>query len=100
MIISNTTVARPPSLRAQTLAREAGGLSGAPLFEPSTHMLAETARRVAGRFPLVGVGGIDSPERARAKLAAGATLVQLYSGLVFEGPGLVEAIKRGLRHSG
>jgi dihydroorotate dehydrogenase len=97
MIVSNTTIARPPSLREKALAREAGGLSGTPLFEPSTHMLAETAQRVAGRFPLVGVGGIDSPERARAKLAAGATLVQLYSGLVFEGPGLVEAIKRGLR---
>jgi dihydroorotate dehydrogenase len=97
MIVSNTTTGRPTSLREQALAREAGGLSGAPLFEPSTHMLAETAKRVGGRFPLIGVGGIDSPERARAKLEAGATLVQLYTGLVFQGPGLVEAIKRGLR---
>ena len=69
-------------------------MSGKPLFELSTRILAETARRVEGRFPLVGVGGIDSPDTARLKLEAGATLVQLYSALVFEGIGLVGRIKR------
>ncbi len=96
MIVSNTTIARPASL-AESQRVEAGGLSGRPLFELSTRMLAETARRVEGQFPLVGVGGIDSADTAREKLAAGATLVQLYSSLVYEGVGLVARIKRGLR---
>jgi dihydroorotate dehydrogenase len=95
MVVSNTTVARPDALRDPRRS-ETGGLSGPPLFGLSTRMLAETASRVEGRFPLVGVGGIDSPESARAKLDAGATLVQLYSSLVFEGIGLVRRIKRGL----
>lgn len=95
LVVSNTTVARPP-LRDGAAAREAGGLSGRPLFELSTRVLAETARRVEGRMPLVGVGGIDSAEAAWAKIAAGATLVQLYSGLVFRGPGLVTEIRRAL----
>ena len=96
MIVSNTTIGRPESLREQVVARETGGLSGAPLFDLSTRILAETARRVEKRFPLIGVGGIDSARAAKAKLAAGATLVQLYSALVYKGPGLVWEIKRGL----
>ncbi len=79
MIVSNTTIARPETLADQATARETGGLSGRPLFRRSTEMLAETWRRVEGQFPLVGVGGIASPEDAIAKIAAGATLVQLYS---------------------
>jgi dihydroorotate dehydrogenase len=98
MIVSNTTIARPETLADQTTARETGGLSGRPLFRRSTEMLAETYRRVEGQFPLVGVGGIASPEDAIAKIAAGATLVQLYSALVFRGFGLVEEIKQGLVH--
>jgi dihydroorotate dehydrogenase len=97
MIVSNTTVSRPQSLRDQIVARQTGGLSGVPLFDLSTRILAETARRVERRFPLVGVGGIDSPKAARTKLAAGATLVQLYSALVYKGPWLVREIKRGLK---
>jgi dihydroorotate dehydrogenase len=96
MIVGNTTVSRPENLRETALAKEAGGLSGKPLFELSTHVLRETARRVEGRFPLIGVGGIDSPAAARAKLEAGATLVQLYTGLVFKGPGLVGQIRKEL----
>jgi dihydroorotate dehydrogenase len=96
MIVSNTTIARPDSLIAQANAKEAGGLSGAPLFDRSTQMLAETFRRVEGQFPLVGVGGIGSAEDAFAKIAAGATLVQLYSAMVFKGFALVEDIKAGL----
>ena len=101
MIVSNTTISRPARL-ASPHASESGGLSGRPLFDLSTQMLAETHRRVEGQFALVGVGGIDGPDAALAKLNAGATLVQLYSGLVFDGPELVTRIKRGLltRHGG
>jgi len=95
MIVSNTTVSRPATLRS-SLAKETGGLSGKPLFSLSTHMLAQTYLRVEGQFPIIGVGGVDSAEAARAKIEAGATLVQLYSALVYEGPGLVARIKRGL----
>ncbi len=96
MIVSNTTVERPASLREAALAREAGGLSGAPLLGLSTRVLAETYLRVEGAFPLVGAGGIDSPQAALLKLGAGASLVQLYSALVFQGPGLVRRIVQGL----
>jgi len=92
MIVSNTTISRPNTLRSP-LAKESGGLSGKPLFPLSTYMLAQTYLRVEGQFPLIGVGGIDSAETARAKIEAGATLVQLYSALVYEGPGLVARIK-------
>ena len=95
MIVSNTTIARPESLR-DTRRREAGGLSGRPLFAASTRMLRETFLRVDGRFPLIGVGGIDSADTAIAKIEAGASLVQLYSALVFEGVGLVQRIMAGL----
>ena len=96
LVISNTTVARPASLVEQALAAEAGGLSGRPLFAPSTRLLAEAYRRVGDRLPLIGVGGIDSAETAWTKIRAGASLVQLYSALVYEGPGLVGRIKTGL----
>ncbi|MBX6425182.1 MAG: quinone-dependent dihydroorotate dehydrogenase [Variibacter sp.] len=96
MIVSNTTVTRPASLKDRATAREPGGLSGRPLFPLSTRMLAETFVRVEGAFPLIGVGGIDSGEAAWAKIAAGATLIQLYSGLVFHGVGLIRRIKRHL----
>jgi dihydroorotate dehydrogenase len=95
MIVSNTTISRPDRLRSP-LAKESGGLSGKPLFTLSTRMLAQTFLRVEGQFPLIGVGGVDSAETALRKIEAGATLVQLYSALVYEGPGLVGRIKRGL----
>ncbi|SEF51093.1 quinone-dependent dihydroorotate dehydrogenase [Bosea lathyri] len=95
MIVSNTTVARPESLRAQARA-ETGGLSGRPLFAVSTRILAETFLRVESQFPLVGVGGVDSAETAFAKIRAGATLIQFYTAMVFHGPGLVKTIKTGL----
>ncbi|CAO4165611.1 quinone-dependent dihydroorotate dehydrogenase [Methylorubrum populi] len=96
LVVSNTTIARPASLAESALAKETGGLSGRPLFGPSTRLLAETFLRVGDRIPLIGVGGVDSAEAAWAKIRAGARLVQLYSALVYEGPGLVGAIKRGL----
>ncbi len=96
IIVGNTTVTRPAWLRDRTTAREAGGLSGRPLFALSTRVLAETYVRVEGAFPLIGVGGIDSTETALAKIRAGACLIQLYSALVFRGLSLVGEIKRGL----
>jgi len=96
MIVSNTTVTRPPSLRETARAKEAGGLSGRPLFSLSTRMLAESYVRVENAFPLIGVGGIDSGAGALAKVRAGATLLELYSALVFRGLGLVAEIKAAL----
>jgi dihydroorotate dehydrogenase len=96
LVISNTTVARPAGLREAALAREAGGLSGRPLFAASTRLLAEAFLRLDGRIPLVGVGGIDSAEAAWTKVRAGASLLQLYTALVYQGPGLIATIKRGL----
>jgi dihydroorotate dehydrogenase len=96
MIVANTTVARPPTLREATRAKEQGGLSGRPLFRLSTRMVAETYVRVEGAFPLIGVGGIDSGGAALTKIRAGASLVQLYSPLVYKGLGLVEDIKNDL----
>jgi dihydroorotate dehydrogenase len=99
LIVSNTTITRPASLRENALAREAGGLSGKPLFPLATRMLAETYLRVERRVPLIGVGGIDSGEAAWTKIRAGASLVQLYTALVYKGPGLIEEIKQGIcRH--
>jgi dihydroorotate dehydrogenase len=96
MIVANTTLMRPPNLRDAARAIEQGGLSGRPLFKLSTRMLAETYVRVEGAFPLIGVGGIDSGGTALMKIRAGATLVQIYSSLVFHGLGLIDDIKRDL----
>jgi len=95
LVVSNTTIARPATLRSPR-AKEAGGLSGAPLFGPSTAVLRAMRRRVGARLLLVGVGGVDSGAAAYAKIRAGATLVQLYTALAYEGPGLVHRIKREL----
>ena len=95
MIVSNTTLARPTMLKSP-YRKESGGLSGAPLFTASTQILAQTYLRVENQFPLIGVGGIDSPERARMKIEAGATLIQLYSALIYEGHELIQKIKDDL----
>ncbi|HXA37469.1 MAG TPA: quinone-dependent dihydroorotate dehydrogenase [Phenylobacterium sp.] len=94
IMVSNTTVSRPPL--TSRFAGEAGGLSGAPLTALSTRVLGEFAQAAGGRLALVGVGGIGSGADAYAKIRAGACAVQLYSALVFEGPGLVGRIKRDL----
>ena len=95
LIVGNTTVARPSSLKSRH-ASAAGGLSGKPLFVPSTDCLAVMYRLTRGRVPIIGCGGIASGADAYAKIRAGASLVQLYSALVFQGPGLVGRIKREL----
>jgi dihydroorotate dehydrogenase len=96
IIVGNTTVLRPSWLKDQQIATESGGLSGRPLFALATRMLAETYVRVEGAFPLIGTGGIDSSATALAKIRAGATLVQVYSSLVFRGLALIGEIKTGL----
>jgi dihydroorotate dehydrogenase len=96
MIVGNTTIARSSTLREQNRAKEQGGLSGRPLFRLSTRMVAETYVRAEGAFPLIGVGGIDSGGAALTKIRAGASLIQLYSSLIYKGLGLVDDIKRDL----
>jgi dihydroorotate dehydrogenase len=95
LIVGNTTVDRPPSLRSPH-AKETGGLSGKPLMPKATRCLADMYRLTKGKVPLIGCGGIASGADAYAKIRAGASLVQLYSMLVFHGPELVGTIKREL----
>ena len=96
MIVANTTLARPATLREQNRAKEQGGLSGRPLFRLSTRMVAETYVRAEGAFPLIGAGGINSGGAALTKIRAGASLIQLYSSLIYKGLGLVDGIKNDL----
>ena len=93
--VSNTTLARE-GLADASLAKEAGGLSGRPLFQRSTAMLARVYLLTGGGIPLIGIGGINSGAAAIAKIEAGATLLQLYTGLIYEGPSLLARIKQDL----
>jgi dihydroorotate dehydrogenase len=95
IVVSNTTLSRE-GVKDASFAAESGGLSGRPLFARSTRMLARIYMLTQGRLPLIGVGGIDSGAAAVAKIGAGASLLQLYTGLVFEGPKLIGEIKRAL----
>ncbi|MBU6497832.1 MAG: quinone-dependent dihydroorotate dehydrogenase, partial [Rhodospirillales bacterium] len=95
VIISNTTIARPPGLRSPQSV-QAGGLSGRPLFAPSTTMLARASRRAAGRLVLIGTGGIATGADVLAKLRAGASLVQLYTEFAYVGPILPGRLKAEL----
>ncbi|MFZ2100698.1 MAG: quinone-dependent dihydroorotate dehydrogenase [Oricola sp.] len=93
MIVSNTTLSRT-GIAADP--GEAGGLSGRPLFERSTIVLAKARERIGPDLTLIGVGGVDSAETALAKIEAGADLVQLYTGMIYRGPGIANEINRGL----
>ncbi len=95
LIIGNTTIERPPGLSSRH-APQAGGLSGAPLLPRANACLAEFARATRGRLPIIGCGGVSSGADAYSKIRAGASLVQLYSALVFHGLPLVNQIKREL----
>jgi len=95
MVVSNTTLARPPGLRSPH-AGEAGGLSGAPLLALSTEVLRRVARLAQGRLLLIGSGGVASGADALAKIRAGASLVQIYTAMVYHGPALVGRIRRQL----
>ncbi|RME95192.1 MAG: quinone-dependent dihydroorotate dehydrogenase [Verrucomicrobia bacterium] len=99
LVATNTTIERPASrsIRAMDVYAESGGLSGRPLRERSTRVVAHLYRQTDGRLPIIGVGGIFSARDAWEKITAGARLVQLYTGLVFEGPGLPRRIVRRLR---
>ena len=99
LVATNTTIARPGSAdaRCRRTYAETGGLSGRPLRARSTEVIRHLHRQTRGALPIIGVGGISSAADAWEKITAGATLVQIYSGLVFEGPGLVAEIVRSLR---
>ena len=92
LIVANTTIARPATLRSP-LRSESGGLSGKPLFEPSTRLLSEMYRLTGGAVPLIGVGGIASGRDAYRKIRAGACLIQVYTAFVYQGPVLIQRIK-------
>lgn len=95
LIVSNTTLSRE-GLKDQVQAKQAGGMSGAPLFARSTSVLARMRKRVGPDLPIIGVGGVGSAENALEKIRAGADLVQVYSCMVYEGPALPGDINRGL----
>ncbi len=95
LIVGNTTIDRPATLRSPACA-EAGGLSGAPLLEPSTRLLREAYRLAGGRLVLVGCGGVRTGADVLAKIRAGASLVQLYTAFAYAGPALVPRLKREL----
>ncbi|MBU2485181.1 MAG: quinone-dependent dihydroorotate dehydrogenase [Alphaproteobacteria bacterium] len=97
VIVSNTTLSRT-GLSADPKTREAGGLSGRPVFERSTIVLAKMRQKLGADMPLIGVGGIDSAETAAEKMRAGADLIQLYTGFIYGGPLLPGRIVRGLSH--
>ena len=97
IVVSNTTLSRAGLNSASK--SESGGLSGAPVFERSTIVLAKMRQRVGPHMPLIGVGGVDSAETALAKIEAGADLIQLYTGMIYKGPGLASDINRGLAAS-
>ncbi len=98
MIANNTTLSRPPlrSLLRRTAINEEGGLSGRPLAKRATEVIRVLFRATAGRLPIIGVGGVFSAEDAYEKIRAGASLVQVYTGLIYEGPFLPRRIVRGL----
>jgi dihydroorotate dehydrogenase len=95
LIATNTTIERPDSLQGSAKG-EIGGLSGKPLFGLATRILSEFYKATSGKLPLIGVGGILSGADAYAKIKAGASLVQVYSGMVYRGPGMANEIKRDL----
>ncbi len=96
IIATNTTLSRDGLRAPQPLRGETGGLSGQPLRARSTEIIRYIYRRTEGRLPIIGVGGVNSAEAALEKIRAGATLVQVYTGLIYEGPGLAREINRGL----
>lgn len=96
LIATNTTLDRS-AIDGHALATQAGGLSGAPLRERSRHVLQAFHQHLGGAIPIISVGGIDSLEEAQIRLDLGASLVQIYSGLIYKGPGLVKSIAEGLK---
>lgn len=100
VIATNTTISREGLKSDLILTEETGGLSGKPLRQRATDVIRFLHKESGGAFPIIGVGGIHSPEDALEKLEAGATLVQLYTGFIYEGPGLVKRINRAILERG
>lgn len=96
IIATNTTIDRDGLYTPEKLRKETGGLSGKPLAKRSTEVIRYLSERSKGSFPIIGVGGIHSAEDAKEKLAAGASLVQIYTGFIYEGPGIIKNICKGL----
>jgi dihydroorotate dehydrogenase len=96
VIATNTTINREGLASPQTVLNEAGGLSGKPLTSRSTEVIRYLSKKSNGSFPIIGVGGIHSAKDAQEKLEAGASLVQLYTGFIYEGPGLIGQINKAL----
>ena len=94
MIVSNTTIERPPL--ASRHSAETGGLSGAPLHDLALRRLRDFRAASGGKLPLIGVGGIANADQAWTRIRAGASLIQIYSAMVYEGPGLAARIARGV----
>lgn len=99
VIATNTTNSRPDSLSCKELAAEAGGLSGAPVFELSTHVLSSLVKALHGKIPVIAAGGISSADDAMKKIKAGASLVQIYTGFIYSGPGLINDCAKALKNS-
>jgi len=96
VIATNTTISRE-AVRGLPHAEEAGGLSGAPVLEASNQVIRQLRAALGPRYPIIGVGGVMSAADARSKRDAGADLVQIYTGLIYEGPGLVKACAQALK---
>ncbi|MDT8282168.1 MAG: quinone-dependent dihydroorotate dehydrogenase [Gammaproteobacteria bacterium] len=94
VIATNTSSSRPGSLRCTDIAKQAGGLSGQPVFDLSTHVLRVLVKALNGRIPVIAVGGITTVKQAQQKIEAGASLVQIYTGFVYSGPKLVNECAR------
>jgi dihydroorotate dehydrogenase len=99
IVATNTTITRPPGRTPalQSVYAETGGLSGRPLRARSTEIIRHLYRQTGGKLPIIGVGGIFNADDAWEKITSGASLVQIYSGFVYEGPGLTKTIVTGLR---
>lgn len=95
LILANTTIGRPTA-EGEPRAKEAGGMSGAPLLDRALSLVARTFRRTGGKLPIIGVGGIFGAEDAYRMIRAGATTVQVYTGFIYQGPGFAGSIERGL----
>jgi len=99
VIATNTTNSRPASLTCKTLAGEAGGLSGLPLFDASTQVLKQLVKALDGKIPVIAAGGISSAKQAQEKIDAGASLVQIYTGFIYDGPKLIGDCADALKHN-
>jgi dihydroorotate dehydrogenase len=99
VVATNTTLERA-AVQGLPHAGEAGGLSGAPVLQASNRVITQLRAALGKRYPIIGVGGVISAEDARSKIAAGADLVQIYTGLIYKGPGLVGEVARALKHGG